>query len=719
VTGPLKFLFVPVSGPGGAGEYYRSLAVARAVERRWPACRIQFVLSRDARYGGDSPYPVLYVERSPTFETAAVVAILERERPDVVVFDSAGRAMQYRRAKELGAGVVFVSSRATTRRKGFRFRRMRWIDQHWVVAPRFAGGRLGVLERLGTHLAPGCEIVFLDVLHEPVDEAGAADLQRSLGVEPRAYLFACPGGGGVFGEGPDASQVFFGASLRLANRLGMPVVAVLGPRFAAPQLPPPGVHVLVNLPNAQLLGMLRDARLGIINGGSLLMQALSIRAPCVSAPIAEDQPRRIAECAARGYVRPAALDAASLAAEAEALIADEGNRAALLDRLETLDLRNGVDVAVDALARLVLERGNLVADAPRGAEPRLRIMQLILSRGFAGSERAVAEACNGMCDRHDVVLVIRSDHRSLGGASICDHLDPRVQVTKLPARIGTRRRLAAVIRSWRPDIIHTHLRRGTRYVAQIGAGAVHFCTLHLSLNGPHFLKSDGLFCISEWQLETVPTTYRGRLFLLRNSLVSQPRLDPARVRQLRAEFGASGDDFVVGGVGRLTQGKGFDVLIRAFTAAALPNARLVIVGEGRQRGRLERMAGANVALAGFRGDVKNLYQAFDLFVSPSRIEPFSRVIIEALDAGTPVVATNAQGPRDIARRFPIELVPVSDVAALAEALRRAGAGPRRRLALDLSEFNVQSIVARMLEAYTEVLAARSSSADRRTGTSAR
>jgi glycosyltransferase involved in cell wall biosynthesis len=276
----------------------------------------------------------------------------------------------------------------------------------------------------------------------------------------------------------------------------------------------------------------------------------------------------------------------------------------------------------------------------------------------------------------------------------------------LPRRLGTRRRLAQVIDSWQPDVIHTHLRRGTRYVVQIGAGPVHFCTLHLSLNGRHYLRSDALFCISRWQIGTIPSTYRGRLFLLSNSLVPQPRLDAEDVRRLRADFGASDDDFVIGGVGRLVRSKGFDILIRAFEAIALPAAKLVIVGEGRERARLERMAGTNVKLTGFRADAKNLYQAFDLFVCPSRVEPFGRVIIESLDAGTPVIATDVQGPRDIARRVPIELVPANDVAELAESLRRAAARPRQRVALDLSEFDVDGIVARMLEAYSELLSVR-------------
>jgi glycosyltransferase involved in cell wall biosynthesis len=337
-------------------------------------------------------------------------------------------------------------------------------------------------------------------------------------------------------------------------------------------------------------------------------------------------------------------------------------------------------------------------------------MHVILSRGFAGSERAAAEACAALSGRHDVALVVRSDHRGAGGASIRDELEPGIEVFEVPPRLGTQRRLEAIIRAWAPDVVHTHLRRGTRYVARIGLAriglkhAVHVATLHLSINGRHYLNTDGLFCISEWQLATVPPEYRGKVFLVPNSLVPHARLDAARVRELRASLGASEDDYLVGAVGRLARRKGFDLLIRAFERAQLPDARLVIVGDGSHRHRLEGLADERVTLAGFRRDVKDLYQAFDLFVCPSSYEPFGRVIIEALDSGAPVIATDAQGPSDIAKRHPMTLVPCGDEARLAQALQRAAAAGRVRVESDLAEFSMEQILARIEQGYRALLA---------------
>ena len=334
---------------------------------------------------------------------------------------------------------------------------------------------------------------------------------------------------------------------------------------------------------------------------------------------------------------------------------------------------------------------------------RLRVMHVILSRGFAGSERAAAEACAALAQRHDVALVVRSDHRDRSGASLLDDVGPGIQVFEVPPWWRTQARLAEIIERWRPDIIHTHLRRGTRYVSRIERTARHVSTLHLHLNGPHYLRTDALFCISEWQLATVPTAYHGKTYLVPNSLVSNPRLPPERIRQLRVELGATDDDFLIGGVGRLVPRKGFDILLQAFAQAQLPRAKLVIVGDGSERRSLERQAGAGVRFEGFRRDVKDLYQAFDLFVCPSRYEPFGRVIAEALDSGVPVVACESEGPRDIAQRYPIDLIPIDDVEEMVAALRRQHAAGRRRIESDLSEFSLEQTAARMEQAYWAVL----------------
>jgi len=335
----------------------------------------------------------------------------------------------------------------------------------------------------------------------------------------------------------------------------------------------------------------------------------------------------------------------------------------------------------------------------------MRILHTILSSGFAGTERATAEMCNALCATHEVLLVVRRAHRAASGASILDHLDPKVAVREIgnwfpgPA-------LRRTIREWRPEVIHAHLRRSTRLLARLRPPCPTISTLHMWVNGPHFLQMDGLIVIAQWQKRDL-ANYRGRVFDINESLVPHPRLDRARIAALRAEAGAAPGEWLVGGVGRLAKSKGFDTLIAAFREAAPPRAKLALVGDGRERAALEQLAqGLPVRFMGFRGDAKDFYQAFDLFVSPSRSEPLGRVLFEALDAGVPVLATRTQGPSEILARYPGRLVPIDDVAAMAAALREVAAAPPLRAAHNLSAYHLENVCRKTEAAYRELIASR-------------
>jgi len=332
----------------------------------------------------------------------------------------------------------------------------------------------------------------------------------------------------------------------------------------------------------------------------------------------------------------------------------------------------------------------------------MRILHTLFSRGFAGTERATAEMCNACAAEHEIALALRSDHRGAGGASIRDHLDPRVRVFELNRwfpGFGLRR----VIRDFAPEMIHTHLRKSTRLVARLRPPCPTIATLHMWVNGPHFLEMDGLIVIAEWQKRDLDR-YAGRVFHINESLIPQPRIDAARRAELRALAGAGDGDFLIGGVGRLARSKGFDTLIRAFEEAAIPHGKLVLIGEGRERATLEKLAaGAHIRLLGFRADAKAFYQAFDLFVSPSRSEPLGRVLFEALDAGTPVLATRTQGPSEILARYPGTLVPIDDVSAMATALRELAAQRPARQEHDLCAYHLENVVRETLAAYRALI----------------
>ena len=133
---------------------------------------------------------------------------------------------------------------------------------------------------------------------------------------------------------------------------------------------------------------------------------------------------------------------------------------------------------------------------------------------------------------------------------------------------------------------------------------------------------------------------------------------------------------VIISAGRLTRQKDFPTLLRAFaTLRAKRPCRLVILGEGKDRAKLEALAdelgiAADVALPGHVDNPFAWMAAADLFVLSSIWEGFGNVLAEALAVGTPVVATDCpSGPREILRDGRLgPLVTPGDADALASAM---------------------------------------------------
>jgi glycosyltransferase involved in cell wall biosynthesis len=107
-------------------------------------------------------------------------------------------------------------------------------------------------------------------------------------------------------------------------------------------------------------------------------------------------------------------------------------------------------------------------------------------------------------------------------------------------------------------------------------------------------------------------------------------------------------------IGRLVQAKGYDILLEAWQsiAAAVPCARLALIGEGPERARLMAQVKAagmmeTVQLLGSRRDIPRWLAGADLYVSPSRTEGMSNALLEAIGSGLPVVATRVGGAEDV------------------------------------------------------------------------
>lgn len=157
-------------------------------------------------------------------------------------------------------------------------------------------------------------------------------------------------------------------------------------------------------------------------------------------------------------------------------------------------------------------------------------------------------------------------------------------------------------------------------------------------------------------------------------VASWKRRAPASGSHLRA--GVPPGRLVVGAVGRLSDEKGFDLLIEAVVKAAQRGAdlELWIAGEGPEKSKLEALAarsGGRVRILGFRSDVRDLMEAFDVFALSSLREGLPNVVLEAMACEVPLLATRCGGVEAVVRdEVEALLVPISSSKALEEGLVR-------------------------------------------------
>ncbi len=355
------------------------------------------------------------------------------------------------------------------------------------------------------------------------------------------------------------------------------------------------------------------------------------------------------------------------------------------------------------------------------SEAPIRVLRVIARLNMGGPALHVAYLSAGLAERgYETTLVAGSLARGEGSmAYVAEDLGVRVvRLDALSREISPVRdaisvfRLARLIREQRPQILHTHTAKaGTvgRLAALLAGDArppivVH--TFHGHVLHGYFgpLKSQA-FRLLERLLARVTTRLIAVSPQVRDDLVSlgvAPAEKFSVVRlgvelgervqtqvvggEARARLGIGPERFVVGWVGRMTGVKRTDDVLESLLRLRERgvDAVLLMVGSGPDRDHVEQRASAlgivrHCYFLGYQEDVSGWYQAFDALILPSANEGTPVVVIEALAAGCPVVATSVGGVPDVVREgVDGFLVPVGDVEQLAERLARLARDPELR-----------------------------------------
>jgi glycosyltransferase involved in cell wall biosynthesis len=372
----------------------------------------------------------------------------------------------------------------------------------------------------------------------------------------------------------------------------------------------------------------------------------------------------------------------------------------------------------------------------------MKIFHLINTFSAGGAELHLLALCQHLKKMGAMVSVACLREQVRGSRSLWpDFEHAAIRVIKLEAngRYDGRfiPRLVHLLKNEQPDIIHTHLPR-----ADFAGALGHLlypcipwvCSIHdiyskswsgswtLALFNRVWQRSDALIAISQavkdWLVQErhIPFT---------KVTVIHYGIEAERYRHLSTDFQDSGnarEGQVIGAIGRLEPRKGHAILIRAMPGVLqqVPQASLLIAGHDPWKyGQVLKAAIAGldlkqqVQLLGFRDDVPGFLQTLDVFALASHSEGFGQVIIEAMAAGKPVVASKIPTLMEIVVEGETGLlVEPENPKAFAEAIcwllthpHEARAMGKRGQERVRSHFSAERMAAQTLAIYRELLGA--------------
>ncbi|HEX8906292.1 MAG TPA: glycosyltransferase [Longimicrobiaceae bacterium] len=325
--------------------------------------------------------------------------------------------------------------------------------------------------------------------------------------------------------------------------------------------------------------------------------------------------------------------------------------------------------------------------APPSASRAMRIVHLAAPGAYGGAESVIQALAAGQAERgHEVHLVAIVDPgaeppllAAVRAAGVHVHRVAPPRRAYLRERAEVRALLARIA----PDVVHTHGYRadvlhaaGARSLGLATVSTVHGFTgggwknrLYEALERRALRRVDAVAAVSA----PIARQLAGaRVTVVRNAW--SPPAPPLSRQEARARLGLGDATFAIGWIGRASQEKGLDVLIDAIRHLSGIDYRVVVIGDGpdlevARRRTAELDVAERVDLRGAIPQAGRWMPAFDVFVLSSRTEGTPVTLLEAMDAGVPVVATAVGGVPDVVSQAEALLVPPESPPALAAAIR--------------------------------------------------
>tara|TARA_B100001057_G_scaffold169036_1_gene169838 strand:+ start:467 stop:1462 length:996 start_codon:yes stop_codon:yes gene_type:complete len=292
---------------------------------------------------------------------------------------------------------------------------------------------------------------------------------------------------------------------------------------------------------------------------------------------------------------------------------------------------------------------------------KLKILHVILSKGFSGSEKYVVDLTEFQKKKHFVYAITSKKNYSLNVK-----LKKKINVFEI-GNFFRKLKIQKLIKNIKPNIVHTHLGESARLIEKSSSYKT-ISTMHMNYRNKDFKNMDGIIVSNKSQFKEIKKVFKGKIFMS-YLWVNLPKSTIKKSIQ-KKKLNIPKKNLIFGSIGRFHPQKGFDILIECFQELNLKNSTLILIGNGhKEYSKLERDS-KKFKIVGQVDNVSNYYNIFDICMFASRWESFGYSLIESMKFKKPIISSKHIGNKDWINKFSIHQFDINKKNQLKKLIKK-------------------------------------------------
>lgn len=325
---------------------------------------------------------------------------------------------------------------------------------------------------------------------------------------------------------------------------------------------------------------------------------------------------------------------------------------------------------------------------------KLKIIHVILSKGFAGSEKYVVDLTSYQNKNHLVYVIILNKNKKLKNS-----LENKSKIYEVGSFLK-KYNIKKIIKKIKPQIVHTHLGEAAKLV-QKSSEYKTVATMHMNYKNKDYRNSDAIIVSNNTQYKEIKKKYSGELF--KSYLwVKLPKPEISKKKLIKS-LNLPKKNFIFGSIGRFHPQKGFDVLIECFKEMNLDDCTLILIGNGHEKYKFLETKNNNFKIIGHVKNVSNYFNLFDVGLFFSRWETFGYSLVEAMKFNLPIISSQHIGNKDWLNKFKIIKVNLNNKKQIKNSIKKLFKSRPMKKKYDLKMFDYKKNCDAITSIYKKLL----------------